>query len=270
MPELPEVETVKRGIRPHIEGQTIVDVIVREARLRRPVPPNLPDLLRGQRILDVARRAKYLCLDMPHGALIIHLGMSGSLQFVPLGTPPKKHDHIDLIFEETCLRYHDPRRFGLMLWQPGPALVHPLLSALGPEPLSADWCARDLQQALHNRRIPIKAAIMEQKVVVGVGNIYANEALFKAGIHPQRPANSLNIADCTRLVEEIRQVLSRAIEAGGSSLRDFVDAKGKAGYFQQSYFVYGRDGENCRVCSAPLQSCRIGQRSSYYCPLCQS
>lgn len=269
MPELPEVETTCRGIAPLLLHATIRDVIVRDARLRWPVPPDLAANLAGRRVLGISRRAKYLLVDFEHGTLILHLGMSGSLRFVAPGTPPEKHDHVDIDLGQTVLRYRDPRRFGAILWQQGPVEAHPLLAKLGPEPLSYAFDGAVLQQALRRRGSAIKLAIMDNHVVVGVGNIYANEALFHAGIHPARAANGLSSEECARLAAEIKAVLARAIDAGGSTLRDFVDARGKPGYFQQSYMVYGRRDLPCHICGSLIRELRQGQRSSCFCPHCQ-
>ena len=269
MPELPEVETTRRGVSPQLEGATVRGVLLRQPSLRWPVPPELPSLLAGRTVRSVSRRAKYLLVDFDHGTLIVHLGMSGSLRFVPPGTLPDKHDHIDIELGETVLRYRDPRRFGAMLWQQGPAEAHPLLANLGPEPLSDAFDGSVLFEATRRRGSAIKLSIMDNHVVVGVGNIYANESLFYAGIHPARESRQLGRADCDRLATEIKRVLARAIEAGGSSLRDFTDAKGKPGYFQQSYKVYGRAGLSCHDCGALIAELRQGQRSSCFCPHCQ-
>lgn len=269
MPELPEVETTRRGVAPQLEGATIREVIVREGRLRWPIPPELPALLADRRVRSVSRRAKYLLVDFEHGTLIVHLGMSGSLRFVAPGTMPEKHDHVDIVLGQTVLRYRDPRRFGAMLWQQGPAEAHPLLASLGPEPLSAAFDGNVLYQASRRKGSAIKLLIMDNHVVVGVGNIYANESLFYGGIHPARAANSLSREECDRLAAEIKAVLARAIEAGGSTLRDFIDAKGKPGYFQQSYKVYGRRELPCHDCGTLICEIRQGQRSTCFCPHCQ-
>lgn len=269
MPELPEVETTRRGVAPHLEGQTLLGAAVRQPALRWPVPPDLDQILRGETILAVRRRAKYLLLECQRGTLLIHLGMSGSLRVMPAGTPPQKHDHLDLLLDGRLLRYRDPRRFGAVLWHVGPIERHPLLNALGPEPLSAAFDGAALLEAMRRRQSAIKLAIMDNHIVVGVGNIYANEALFHAGIAPTRAANALTRGDCDRLATEIKAVLMRAIDAGGSTLRDFVDSEGKPGYFQQSYMVYGRQEAPCRRCGTPIRHIRQGQRSTYYCPLCQ-
>lgn len=270
MPELPEVETVRRGITPHIEGRTLSAVVVREPRLRWPIDPELAGKVAGLAVRHVSRRAKYVLIDLGAGLLILHLGMSGSLRFVPAGTAPEKHDHVDLIFGDTVLRYRDPRRFGAILWHPGPVETHPLLKDLGPEPLSPAFDGEHFFRATRGKTQATKLALMDNHVVVGVGNIYANESLFEAGLLPTRPAGQLDRTDCARLAECVKAVLARAIEAGGSTLRDFVDAVGKPGYFQQSYFVYGRDGLPCHACGTAIERRVLGQRATFYCPHCQS
>jgi formamidopyrimidine-DNA glycosylase len=270
MPELPEVETTRRGLAPHLVGATVADVVIRNPRLRWPVPADLPQLLRGHPILALYRRAKYLLAEFGHGTLILHLGMSGSLRILPANTPPEKHDHFDLTLTNgTQMRLRDPRRFGAVLWHEGDVRGHPLLAALGPEPLGSDFDAAHLYRATRDRSISIKQCIMDNHVVVGVGNIYANEALFRAGIGPRLAAGRLGRARCARLVDEIRATLEEAIAQGGSTLRDFVNASGQPGYFQQHYWVYGRAGEPCRRCGTPIEQFRQGQRSSFLCPRCQ-
>lgn len=270
MPELPEVETTLRGLAPHITGQTVADVIVRNARLRWPVPENLPKLLRGRTLHSLKRRAKYLLAGFDHGMLILHLGMSGSLRILPAGTPPEKHDHFDLTLGNGMLmRLRDPRRFGAVLWHAGDPARHPLLAALGPEPLGEDFGAAYLHRITRGKTAAIKQVIMDNHVVVGVGNIYANEALFRAGIKPQLAAGKLGLPRCAKLAEAIRATLTEAIRLGGSSLRDFVNTAGQPGYFQQHYWVYGRGGEPCRRCGAAIRQIRQGQRSSFYCGNCQ-
>ncbi len=270
MPELPEVETTLRGLAPHLAGRRIVGVAVRHPQLRWPVPKGLDKLLNGSTIRGVRRRAKYLLVDFDLGTLILHLGMSGSLRILPVGTPPQKHDHFDLVLEGGMLmRLRDPRRFGAVLWQAGDVAQHPLLAGLGPEPLGEEFDAEYLYQATRKRHAAIKQVIMDGQVVVGVGNIYANEALFRAGIRPQLAASKLSRPRCERLVQEIRQTLRAAIKLGGSTLRDFTNSAGEPGYFQQHYFVYGRAGEPCSKCGAAIRQLRQGQRSSFYCPQCQ-
>ncbi|MDX1735087.1 MAG: bifunctional DNA-formamidopyrimidine glycosylase/DNA-(apurinic or apyrimidinic site) lyase [Halioglobus sp.] len=269
MPELPEVETTRRGIEPHCIGRRVEAVIVRQPSLRWPVPPDLPQRLRGLEVEAVDRRAKYLLLRTRDGTLMIHLGMSGSLRLVPATEQPATHDHIDLILSGgSCLRFNDPRRFGSFHWlRPGEPV--PLLDHLGPEPLSADFDGAYLYGLSRGRRGPVKNFIMDGKVVVGVGNIYASEALFLAGIRPDRAAGRVSRARYERLSEEIKRVLTSAITQGGTTLRDFVGGDGKPGYFAQQLRVYGRAGEPCRRCGAPLREVRLGQRSSVYCVACQ-
>ncbi|UXY16165.1 bifunctional DNA-formamidopyrimidine glycosylase/DNA-(apurinic or apyrimidinic site) lyase [Chitiniphilus purpureus] len=270
MPELPEVETTRRGIAPHIEGSRVLDVIVRERRLRWPVPEALPGLLAGRPIIGLSRRAKYLLFHFEHGTLIVHLGMSGTLRVLTEAFPAEKHDHIDLVLDNgRRLRYRDPRRFGAMLWHTGAPAAHPLLRALGPEPLSPAFDADHLIGAFARRHAPIKQVVMDNHVVVGVGNIYASESLFRARIDPRRPADTLNRAEIGRLVEAIRETLTAAISAGGTTLRDFVDSDGRSGYFLLQCYAYGRAGEPCRVCGTSIAQLRQGQRATFHCPDCQ-
>ena len=270
MPELPEVEITLRGLEPHLAGQHITGVVIRHPQLRWPIPGNLPELLRGQTIRSIRRRAKYLLIACGSGTLILHLGMSGSLRILPTGTAPEIHDHFDLLLANGLLvRLRDPRRFGAVLWHEGDPAQHPLLKKLGPEPLQKDFDAEHLYQATRKRSAAIKLVIMDGHVVVGVGNIYANEALFRAGIRPQLAASKLSKPRCARLVQTIRETLREAIKLGGSSLRDFVGSDGNPGYFQQHYWVYGRAGEPCKKCGTPIKQIRQGQRSSFYCPTCQ-
>jgi formamidopyrimidine-DNA glycosylase len=270
MPELPEVETTLRGIEPHLLGQRVKAVTIRHPQLRWPVPKNLPKLLRGQTIRALRRRAKYLLLEFDHGTLILHLGMSGSLRILPVGTPPNKHDHFDIGLDNgKLMRLRDPRRFGAVLWHEGDVAEYPLLKELGPEPLGKSFDAEYLYRAMRKRSAAIKQVIMDSHVVVGVGNIYANEALFRAGIRPTLAANKLSKPRCAKLVEAIKQTLREAIRQGGSTLRDFVNSDGEPGYFQQHYWVYGRTGEPCRKCGSLIKQIKQGQRSSFYCPACQ-
>ncbi|MCW8195654.1 bifunctional DNA-formamidopyrimidine glycosylase/DNA-(apurinic or apyrimidinic site) lyase [Proteobacteria bacterium 005FR1] len=270
MPELPEVETTARGIAPHVTGHTVQEVVVRHWQLRWPVPANLPELLKGGVIEQVRRRAKYLLLEFPHGTLILHLGMSGSLQLVDTGTAARKHDHLDLQLDTgKSLRLTDPRRFGAALWTDEPAEQHPLLRALGPEPLTEEFSGERLFRSSRGRRVSVKTFIMDNKVVVGVGNIYANEALFLAGIRPGKAAGRISRPQYDLLAEQIKHVLAKAIAAGGTTLRDFLGSDGKPGYFKQQLFVYGRSGENCLQCETPLKTRRLGQRATVYCPTCQ-
>ncbi len=270
MPELPEVETTLRGIAPHLKQRHVTNVVIRNPQLRWPIPANLPELLRGQVVRELQRRAKYLLIAFDRGTLILHLGMSGSLRILPAGTPAEKHDHFDLLLDHgQLLRLRDPRRFGAVLWHEGNITEHVLLQQLGPEPLEQNFDGTYLHRATRSRSAAIKQVIMDSHLVVGVGNIYANEALFRAGIRPQSAANKLSLPRCQRLAQNIKDVLQEAIKQGGSTLRDFVHSDGSSGYFQQSYFVYGRTGEPCRVCGTTIKQIKQGQRSSFYCPQCQ-
>lgn len=279
MPELPEVEVTRRGIMPYITNRRIRRVEVRSAMLRWPVPPQLATLLNGRLITGVERRGKYLLLEIESGWLLIHLGMTGTLRILshpaashsPL-LPSDRHDHIDWVFDECVLRFRDPRRFGAVLWHAGtvgPVLLHPLLAKLGIEPLSADFNSALLHHRTRTRRTAIKQVLLAGQIVVGVGNIYASESLFRAGIHPATAAGRISVKRYDKLVTEIRATLTEAIEKGGSTLRDFVGSDGKQGYFQLDYFVYGRNGEPCRNCGTPIRQIVQGQRSTYYCPRCQ-
>jgi len=270
VPELPEVETTRRGIAAHVTGQHIQRCVVHDGRLRWPVSADLPLRLRGAMVRGVGRRAKYLLLDTDRGTVIIHLGMSGSLRITSDNVPLRKHDHVDIrLSNARVLRYHDPRRFGSIHLVTGDPLEHPLLARLGVEPLSGDFCGDVLHQAARTRPGPVKQLIMDARVVVGVGNIYASEALFLAGIHPSRPARRIALARYRRLAQAITAVLSRAIERGGTTLRDFVNEAGQPGYFAQDLAVYGRASQPCRECGQPLRSRVIGQRNTFYCPICQ-
>ncbi len=270
MPELPEVETAVRGIAPHLTGQCIDRLVARERRLRWPVTEAVDAAVAGQPIQAVTRRAKYLLLHLPRGALILHLGMSGSLRVVPASTPPAVHDHIDLVLEDgRCLRLRDPRRFGSLHWAVPPVECHPLLARLGPEPLSPNFDGGYLYHLSRGRRAPVKTFIMDSHVVVGVGNIYASEALHRAGIHPHRPAGRIALPRFQRLAAGIKTVLTAAIAEGGTSLRDFVQEDGNPGYFARSLRVYGRAGLPCPGCGQAIRQQRIGQRSSFFCAHCQ-
>lgn len=271
MPELPEVETICREIAPLIVGLTVAEVIVREARLRVLIPSNLSASLEGRHVLAVSRRAKYLLIHFNGDrTLLLHLGMSGTLFFLPEPLPFDRHDHVEIIFAQgSRLRFRDPRRFGAILLCSGNPLVHPLLLDLGPEPLSDDFNSKYLYARSRQRTVTVKAFLMEQKTVVGVGNIYASEALYAAGIAPWIPAGTISRCRYDRLVEAVRAVLQRAIAAGGTTLRDFQSASGKPGYFAQELVVYGREGKGCLNCGALIQNKRIGGRSSFYCPDCQ-
>ncbi|AEF20152.1 MULTISPECIES: bifunctional DNA-formamidopyrimidine glycosylase/DNA-(apurinic or apyrimidinic site) lyase [Pseudomonas] len=269
MPELPEVETTRRGIAPHLIGQRVSRVIVRERRLRWPIPEDLDVRLSGQRIEAVERRAKYLLIKAEVGTLISHLGMSGNLRLVEAGLPAAKHEHVDIELESgLALRYTDPRRFGALLWSELP-LEHELLVRLGPEPLTELFDGERLFQLSRGKAVAVKPFIMDNAVVVGVGNIYATEALFAAGIDPRRAAGTVSRARYVRLAQEIKRVLAHAIERGGTTLRDFIGGDGQPGYFQQELFAYGRGGEFCKVCGSTLREVKLGQRASVYCPKCQ-
>lgn len=269
MPELPEVETTRRGLLPLL-GQTVRSATVRNAALRWPVPEHLSCILNGQCLLDLQRRAKYILARFEGGTLLLHLGMSGRLCLLAKAEPPGKHDHVDIVFDSgTVLRLRDPRRFGAVLWIAGDPLQHPLLKQLGPEPLESGFDGDYLYRETRSRSAPIKTVIMDAHLVVGVGNIYASESLFRARISPKTAARKLSRKRCERLAQEIQATLQEALKAGGSSLRDFFGADGNPGYFQQSYFVYGRTGEPCRVCGTPIKTICQGQRSTFYCPHCQ-
>jgi formamidopyrimidine-DNA glycosylase len=271
MPELPEVEVTRRAITPALLGKTVSDVVARTPSLRYPIPAELSRLLIGRRLLEIRRRGKYLLLDFGNGMLLLHLGMSGSLRLLVAGTAPQKHDHLDVVFGPTLLRLRDPRRFGAVLWLPAnidPA-AHPLLATLGMEPLDAAFDTDWLWAATRGRSSAIKPLLMNNQLIVGVGNIYASESLFRAGIDPRTPAGRISRPRLSRLIETIRSTLTAAIDAGGSSLRDFTHTDGSAGYFQQQYFVYGRTGEPCRICQRSIVSLRQGQRTTFFCPGCQ-
>ncbi len=269
MPELPEVETLRRGLAPHLRERRILAVQVREGRLRWPVPIDLDERIRDQRILDLVRRGKYLLMQLESIWLICHLGMSGSLRMMPADTPLRKHDHIDLLLDDgQVLRYHDPRRFGALLWSHDPD-THPLIAPLGVEPLSDAFDGDTLQRLCQGRSSAIKQVIMDAHLLVGVGNIYANEALFHAGIDPRLPAGALSRPGCKRLATAIKEILALAIDAGGSTLRDFVDGHGHPGWFQQSYRVYGRAGLPCIVCGNNIRTLRQNARTTCWCPRCQ-
>ncbi|MDT0502284.1 MULTISPECIES: bifunctional DNA-formamidopyrimidine glycosylase/DNA-(apurinic or apyrimidinic site) lyase [unclassified Halomonas] len=276
MPELPEVETTRRGIAPHVEGREIGEVVVRQSRLRVPVPADLAERLVGARIGSLARRAKYLLLPLAGGdsagaTLLWHLGMSGSLRIVRLGELPRKHDHLDLVLDDgAILRYHDPRRFGFVDWLAGSVEADSRLRRLGPEPLSEAFDGERLYRLSRGRRVAVKPFLMDNAVVVGVGNIYASEALFMAGIDPRSAAGRISAERYARLAAAAKEVLAAAITQGGTTLRDFVGGTGEPGYFKQRLNVYGRHGEPCRRCGAELRLITLGQRASVYCPRCQT
>jgi formamidopyrimidine-DNA glycosylase len=270
MPELPEVETTRRGLLPHVVGRRIRGVAVRNASLRWPVTPDLAERLRGETIREVRRRAKYLLFELRKGHLLVHLGMSGRLTVVPTGTAPKKHDHVDIELDGgRTLRFTDPRRFGAVLWLEGPPESHGLLKNLGMEPLEPEFTGKALRERAKGRSVSIKQFLMNGGIVTGVGNIYASEALFHAGIDPGRAAGRISAERYDRLAKAVRRTLGRAIDAGGSTLRDFASAEGKPGYFQSKHAVYRREGKPCRVCKTPIRALRQGQRSTFYCPRCQ-
>lgn len=270
MPELPEVETTLRGIKPHLFHQKIVDVIIRHPRLRWPIPANLKRKLTGKVIQRLYRRGKYLLLELENGTLILHLGMSGRLRILPKDTPPQKHDHVDILFaNDKCLRFTDPRRFGAVLWTEADPDAHALLSAIGPEPLTAAFNGKYLYEKAQGKKVPIKSYIMDSKIVAGVGNIYATEALFLSRIHPQSAAGEISLAQYQKLVAAIKSILKQAIAKGGTTLKDFTKSDGTPGYFSIELKAYGHGGEPCPRCHATFKSTRIGQRSTVYCPECQ-
>jgi formamidopyrimidine-DNA glycosylase len=269
MPELPEVETTRTGIAPHLLGRRIERLAIRQPSLRWPIPRTLIRKLPGQSIAAIERRAKYLLVHTDAGSAVLHLGMSGSLRVLDQSAAPGKHDHYDWLLDSgKLLRFTDPRRFGCLLWQP-PGTLHPLLSTLGPEPLSDEFNGDLLWHRSRGRKSSIKTFIMDQSIVVGVGNIYAAEALFAAGIHPSRAAGSVSRERYDSLVDAIKRILGHAIRRGGTTLRDFISPDGVPGYFEQELFVYGRSGEPCRVCKRPIRVISLGQRSTFYCPQCQ-
>ncbi|MEJ7747106.1 MAG: bifunctional DNA-formamidopyrimidine glycosylase/DNA-(apurinic or apyrimidinic site) lyase [Luteimonas sp.] len=294
MPELPEVETTRRGLAPHVEGRRVTDVVLRRPDLRWPIPPEITTVLPGQRIDTVRRRAKYLLLDTSVGSALLHLGMSGSLRVLPAATPAGTHDHVDIALEsrplesralesralgssdmqrdgagvQRVLRFNDPRRFGCLLWQPA-GETHALLRGLGPEPLSDTFDGGYLFARSRGRSAPVKTFLMDQRIVVGVGNIYAAEALFAAGIAPQRAAGRIARERYVLLADAVKAVLAHAITRGGTTLRDFLTPDGAPGYFEQELLAYGREGEPCKRCGRPLKHAWIGQRASVWCALCQ-
>ncbi len=271
MPELPEVETIMRSLAPNLVEKIIEKVIIRETRLRWPVDLNLPSYLEGQTVQQISRRSKYLLVSTLNGHLLIHLGMSGNLRILPQNTPVKKHDHVDIhLSSQQILRYHDTRRFGCILWTTQAPDQHVLLRELGQEPLTPELTGDYWYQRARSRKLAVKNYIMDNHIVVGIGNIYANEALFLAGIHPNRAAQQLTLADYQRLLICVRRVLNTAIAMGGTTLRDFTDGTGKEGYFKNELQIYGREGEKCTQCGKIIKHMQIGQRSSYYCPHCQA
>lgn len=280
MPELPEVEITRQGLLPLL-NQSVKSVVIRNASMRWPIPAHLPHTLAHQTLLSLSRRAKYILAEfagdnkVPSGTLLLHLGMSGRICLLDRNYPPEKHDHFDIEFHGIngepgrVLRLRDPRRFGAVLWAGLQPNSHALLASLGPEPLDEAFNAQYLKQQLVTRSAAIKIAIMDSHLVVGVGNIYASESLFRARIHPETPAKNVTLKQCEKLVAEIKQTLNDALNAGGSSLRDFFGADSNPGYFQQQHFVYGRTDEPCRLCRQPIKCIRLGQRSTFYCAYCQ-
>jgi formamidopyrimidine-DNA glycosylase len=269
MPELPEVETLRQGLCPYVEGQTVRDIVIRERRLRWPIPNEIHQLI-NQPISKLIRRGKYLLFYTLKGTAILHLGMSGSMTIQKLAAPPNKHDHFDLVFSHFYLRYNDPRRFGCLLWTVDDPLSHPLLAKLGIEPLDRKFNSKFLTAHLKNKKSNIKKFIMNSRIIVGVGNIYANESLFLAGIHPLKSAQNLNQREKEHLPIAIKQVLRAAIEQGGTTLKNFLSSDGKPGYFKQKLNVYGRGGLPCIKCKTELKAIRIDNRTTVYCPQCQT
>lgn len=271
MPELPEVETTRRGLAPHVRARRIATLKLYERRLRWPVAARLPAAVAGQRIVGLGRRGKYLLLKLQSGTLLLHLGMSGNLRALPADAPRVPHDHFDLVLDSrVALRFNDPRRFGSLLYVRGDPLAHPLLAHLAPEPLTRAFGDEYLWKVTRGRRVAVKQLLMNSRVVVGVGNIYASEALFRAGIRPRRQARSLTRVEVARLVRAVRAVLKHAIRAGGTTLRDYLRADGSPGYFRQRLYVYERAGLPCRRCGTTVRALTQGQRSTYYCPSCQT
>lgn len=276
MPELPEVEITRRGLLPLI-NQIVSKVVIRNASMRWPIPEHLPKTLQNQKLIGLTRRAKYILAKFADannaansGTLLLHLGMSGRISLLDRNYPPEKHDHFDIAFTNgSVLRLRDPRRFGAVLWAGSAPNTHALLAPLGPEPLDDVFSAKYLQAQLKTRSAAIKVVIMDSHLVVGVGNIYASESLFRARIHPETPAKNLTLKQCEKLVSEIKATLNDALNAGGSSLRDFFGVDGNIGYFQQEYFVYGRTEMPCKVCNKPIKCIRLGQRSTFFCSQCQ-
>ena len=270
MPELPEVETTRRGLVPHLVGRRVRGAVVRNPNLRWPVPGDLPRRLAGEEVLAIRRRGKYLLIDFRRGHLLVHLGMSGRLSLVADDAPANRHDHIDVQLEgHQSLRLTDPRRFGAMLWIPEPAERHQLLASLGLEPFAPEFTGAALRERAKGRRVAVKQFLMNGRIVVGVGNIYASEALWRAKIHPLRSVARISPEAWIRLAAAVRQTLKRAISAGGSTLRDFAGIDGRAGRYQQRHDVYGREGKPCRRCGAKIRAIRQGQRSTFFCPKCQ-
>jgi len=270
VPELPEVETVRRGLEPLVVGRRVRLVRVHNRSLRWPVPHGLGRILVGQPLLAISRRSKYLLLTLPNGTLVIHLGMTGHLRVVPADEPRRKHDHVEFLLDDgRALRFNDARRFGAILWTQDDPLHHPLLKELGPEPFDEAFTAAYLARRGEGRRVAVKPFLMDAHTLVGVGNIYASEALFRARIDPRKPAGAVSRAAWNRLVSAVREVLAEAITAGGTTIRDFMSSDGEPGYFRISLQVYGRGGEPCLACGAPVRVVRLGQRSTFFCAKCQ-
>lgn len=270
MPELPEVETTMRGIKPHLVRQKVVDVVVRHPRLRWPIPTNLRAKMQGQILRRIRRRSKYLLFEFDHGTLILHLGMSGRLRILSSSVAPQKHDHVDILFANgKYLRFTDPRRFGALLWTDHPPETHPLLSDIGTEPLTMAFNGDYLCEKARGKKIPVKSFLMDSKIVAGVGNIYATEALFYARIRPQSPAGKISEVQYQKLAAAVKSVLKKAISKGGTTLKDFTRSDGKPGYFYLELKAYGQGGKPCPRCKTIMKSVRIGQRSTVYCPICQ-
>jgi formamidopyrimidine-DNA glycosylase len=270
VPELPEVETTRRGIESHVVGRRIGRVLVHEHRLRWPVDPGLASAISGSTVRRAGRRAKYLLIETEVGTLILHLGMSGSLRVLPANTPRIAHDHVDIELDSgQTLRFNDPRRFGSLHFTAGDPAMHPLLRHLAPEPLEADFDGEYLFRVTRRRAVAIKLLLMNSRLVVGVGNIYASEALFRARIRPRRPSRSLTRAECAKLARAVKSTLAMAVKVGGTTLRDYVGADGNPGYFRQKLYVYERDGKPCRVCGNPVKHFTQAHRSTYWCSTCQ-
>jgi formamidopyrimidine-DNA glycosylase len=270
MPELPEVEVTRRGLEPNVVGQIITQVKIHRANLRWPIPQGLAKILKGQNLISLSRRGKYLLWQFPNGTLLTHLGMSGKLRIVDPKAPLQAHDHLEWIFANNiCVRFNDPRRFGCVLWTTDPVEQHPLLQKLGPEPLTPEFSVEYLLAQAKKRQVAVKPFLMNNHIVVGVGNIYATEALFAAGINPSLPAKLLTAAQIQRLVPAIKKILTKAITKGGTTLRDFLSSSGEPGYFRLHLYAYGREGKPCRKCKTTLVSIRQGQRTTTYCPSCQ-
>ena len=270
MPELPEVETVRRGLSLHLIDRCIRKVVVRQRRLRYPIPRGLEQKIKGLCIKAIERRAKYLLIRLESGCLICHLGMSGSLRIVDRTSTASSHDHVDICIDDSrVLRFRDPRKFGAILWTAKDPMQHRLLRDLGPEPLSANFNSKYLYQLSQGRKLAIKSFLMDSRIVVGIGNIYASEALFRAGVHPRRAAGKISHIRYRSIVEAVRVTLKNAIKEGGTTLRNFVAEDGRPGYFKQALNVYQRTGEPCPSCKTPIRLMRIGQRSTFYCPRCQ-